>query len=199
MNSDIIHRDINELHNNVGWFIAFAITMMALGVLAILAPFAATFAVEQLAGIAFAAGGIILVIHAFRWRISERFFFSLFIGLIYFAFGIYLIAYPLSGVLALTAALATFYFVVGVIKVINAFRIRPTAQWGWVLVSGLVSIFLSAIIWTGMPVTALWAVGLIVGIDLLFSGMAFLMLMLAVRSAFEKKETLCIGGECYSY
>ncbi|MGO9777420.1 MAG: DUF308 domain-containing protein, partial [Terracidiphilus sp.] len=54
----------------------------------------------------------------------------------YFAFGIYLIAYPLSGVLALTAALATFYFVVGVIKVINAFRIRPTAQWGWVLVSG---------------------------------------------------------------
>ncbi len=199
MDARIVHRDINELHNNVGWFIAVAIIIMVLGFLAIFAPYAATFAVEQFAGIAFAAGGIILVIHAFRWRISERFFFSLFLGLIYFAFGIYLIAHPLSGAVALTVALAMFYFVVGVIKIINAFRIRPTSQWGWVLISGLVSVFLSAVIWIGMPLTALWAVGLIVGIDLVFCGLAFLMLMLAVRSAFHKKETLCIGGECYSY
>jgi uncharacterized membrane protein HdeD (DUF308 family) len=199
MDAGIIHRDINELHKNLGWFIAFAVAIMVLGFLAIIAPYTATFAVEQLAGITFAAGGIILVIHAFRWKISERFFFSLFLGLIYFAFGIYLIAHPLSGVLALTVALAVFYFVVGVIKIINAFRIRPTSQWGWVLVSGLVSILLSAVIWAGMPLTALWAVGLIVGIDLVFCGLAFLMLMLAVRSAFDRKETLCIGGECYSY
>ncbi len=53
---NIAHRDINELHKNLGWYIALAIAMMILGVFAIFAPYAATFAVERLAGIAFAVG-----------------------------------------------------------------------------------------------------------------------------------------------
>jgi uncharacterized membrane protein HdeD (DUF308 family) len=195
---NIAHRDINELHANLGWYIAFAIAIMVLGAFAIFVPYVATFAVEQMAGIAFAAGGIILVIHAFRWKISERFFFSFVIGLLYFAFGVFLLARPLAGVLALTMALAVFYLAVGVFKIINAFRIRPSSKWGWVLLSGLVSIFLSAFIWAGLPLTALWVVGLIVGIDLVFSGLALLMILLAVRTAFDRKEAFCIGGECYS-
>ncbi len=95
-------------------------------------------------------------------------------------------------------ALALFYLAVGVVKIINAFRIRPSSKWGWVFISGLVSVLLSVIIWGGMPLTALWAVGLIIGIDLVFSGLALLMLMLAVRSAFDRRQTFCIGGECYS-
>jgi len=199
VDDNIVHRDINELHRNLGWFIALAIAMMILGVFAILAPYVATFAVEQMAGIAFAAGGIILAIHAFKWRISERFFFSFILGLLYFAFGIYLLAYPLPGALALTMAFAVFYLVVGVFKVVNALRYRRSSIWGWMLISGLVSILLSVIIWAGMPLTVLWAVGLIVGIDLVFSGLALLMIMLAVRSAFQRKETFCIGGECFSF
>ena len=91
MDSDTDRLNIDELHKNLGWYIALSIGIIILGVFAILAPFAASFAVESLAGIAFAAGGIILVIHAFRWTISERFFFSLFLGILYFAFGILLL------------------------------------------------------------------------------------------------------------
>ena len=156
VDTDIAHRDINELHRSLGWYIALAIAMMVLGFFAILAPFVATFAVEQLAGIAFAAGGIILAIHAFKWRISERFFFSFILGLLYFAFGIYLLAYPFSGAVTLTMALAVFFLAVGVFKAVNAFRIRPSSNWGWVYFSGLVSIFLSIVIWAGMPLKALW-------------------------------------------
>ncbi len=199
MDSDIPHLDINELHKHIGWYIALAVAMMILGVLAIVAPLAATFAFEQLAGVAFAVGGIILVIHAFKWRVSEKFFFSLFLGLLYFAFGILLLAYPLNGILTLTIALCAFFFVAGVLKIINAFRIRPSAPWGWVLFSGLLSLFLSLLILLGMPVTALWTVGLIVGIDLLFSGMAMLMMMLGVRKAFGSGQSFCLGGECYSF
>ena len=53
--------------------------------------------------------------------------------------------------LALTMALTVFYFAVGVLKIVGAFRIRPSSTWGWVLLSGLVSLFLAAIIWLGMP------------------------------------------------
>jgi uncharacterized membrane protein HdeD (DUF308 family) len=199
MGSDIGRLDINELHKNLWWYIALSIGIIILGVFAILAPFAASFAVESLAGIAFAAGGIILVIHALRWTISERFFFSVLLGLLYFAFGIFLLASPLRGMLALTMALAVFYFAVGVLKIVGAFRIRPSSTWGWVLLSGLVSVFLAAIIWLGMPFTAFWAIGLIVGIDLIFFGVSLLMIMLAVRTAFDRNEPFCIGGQCYSF
>lgn len=193
------NRNINELHDKLGWYIALAIGIMALGILAIIAPLAATFAFEQLAGIAFTIGGIIMVVHAFRWKLSERFFFSLILGLFYLAFGIYLLVFPLGGVFTLTAALAIFFFAVGLVKIINAFRIRPSSQWGWLLLSGLISIVLSVLIWAGMPLSALWVIGVIVGIDLLFFGLAMLMLMLAVRKSFEKKEPFCIGGDCYTF
>ena len=199
MDTNIPYRDINELHKNIGWYIALAVGMMVLGVLAIIAPLAATFALEQLAGVALAVGGIILVVHAFKWRISERFFLSLILGILYFASGILLLAYPLTGILSLTIALGAFFFVVGVLKIINAFRIRPSSPWGWVLFSGLMSLFLSFLIMVGMPLTALWAVGLIVGIDLLFSGLSMLMMMLAVRKAFGSRQAFCLGGECYSF
>ena len=199
VDTNIPHRDINELHKNIGWYIALAVGMMILGVLAIVAPLAATFALEQLAGVALAVGGIILVIHAFRWRISERFFFSLILGILYFAAGIILLAYPLTGILSLTIAIGAFFFVAGVLKIINAFRIRPSSTWGWVLFSGLMSLFLSGLIMVGMPLTALWVVGLFVGIDLVFSGLAMLMVMLAVRKAFGSRQAFCLGGECYSF
>jgi len=199
VDTNIAYRDINELHRNLGWYIALAIAMMVLGVFAIFVPYVATFAIEQVAGVAFAVGGIILVIHALKWKISERFFFSLILGLLYFAFGILLLAYPLTGVLTLTVALAVFYFVVGILKVVNAFRISPASHWGWMLLSGLISILLAGIIWAAMPLSSLWAIGLIVGIDLVFSGMGLLMIMIAVRRAFERKEKFCIGDQCYSF
>ena len=199
MDTNIIHRDINELHKNIGWYIALAVGMMILGVLAIIAPLAATLALEQLAGVAFSVGGIIMVIHAFKWKISERLFFSLILGILYFASGIILLAYPLTGMLTLTIALGALFLVAGVLKIINAFRIRPSSTWGWVLFSGLMSLFLSFLIMAGMPLTALWVVGLIVGIDLVFSGLAMLMITLAVRKAFGNKQAFCLGGECYSF
>jgi len=198
MELNIAHRDMNELYKMVWWYIALAIGMIIVGVFAVIVPIAATVAIEWLAGIAFAVGGIILVIHSFRWKAGERLFLSLILGLTYFAFGIFLMAYPLSGMLTLTIAFAIFFFVAGIFKIINAFRMRPFSIWGWALLSGIVSLLLSFIIWAGMPLTALWVIGLIVGIDLIFAGFSLLMITLVVRRAVARKETFCIGNVCYS-
>ncbi len=199
MEINMANNDIDELRKNLGWYIALSIAMIIVGVLAIVVPLAATIAIELLAGAAFAVSGIILVIHAFRWHAYERIFFSLLLGILYFAFGIFLMANPLTGVVALTLAIALFFLAAGVVKTVNAFRMRPSSIWGWALLSGIVSILLSVIIFAGMPLTALWAIGLIVGIDLMFGGFSLLMIMLAVRRAIDTRETFCIGrGECYS-
>ncbi len=199
MDTELGHKDINEIHNHLGWYIALAAGMIVLGIFAIFVPFLATLALEQLAGILFAVGGIILIVHAFRWRISERFFVSFFLGLIYFAFGILLLAYPLSGMLTLTLALGIFFLFTGIYKIYGAYRMRPAPGWGWALFSGIVSLLLSVFIWGGLPLTALWVIGLIVGIDLMISGWALLMIMMAVRTAFNRHEAYCIGGECFSF
>ena len=64
--------------------------------------------------------------------------------------------------------------------------------------SGVISLILGFLIVAGLPLTALWAIGLIVGIDLIFGGWSIIMLSMAVRSAVRRGEEFCIGGECYS-
>lgn len=189
-----------ELTKNVGWYIALGIGMIILGLFAIFLPFVATFAIENLIGILFDIAGIMLIIHAFRWRRrSGRFITDLVLGVIYLIFGILLLSHPLSGVVTLTSFLIAFFLIEGIFKIIQSFRMRPTSNWGWTLFSGIVSVVLAFIIWGRMPFAALWAIGIIVGIDLLFSGWAVLTISLSLRSAEKKGEKFCIGGECVQF
>jgi uncharacterized membrane protein HdeD (DUF308 family) len=69
---------------------------------------------------------------------------------------------------------------------------------GWLLASGIVSVLLGFVIWMSMPLTAFWAMGLLVGIDSLFAGFTMLILFFELRSAFGTKQVFCIGGECFT-
>jgi uncharacterized membrane protein HdeD (DUF308 family) len=196
--SNVDHRTLNELERNTGWFLALGIGLVILGTFAIFVPLVATFAIENLVGLLFVIGGIMHIVHAFRWRMSQRFFMDLAISVLYLVFGILLLAYPLTGVLTLTLFLAVFFLVEGVFKLFLAFRMRPASRWGWMVFSGVISLILGFFILAGLPLTAFWAVGLIVGIDLIFGGWSVIMLSMAVRSAVRNGERFCIGGECYS-
>jgi uncharacterized membrane protein HdeD (DUF308 family) len=196
--SDIEHKGLDELKRNTGWFLALGIGLIILGTIAIFVPLVATFTIENVIGLLFIIGGIMHIVHAFRWRTSGSFLLDFIPGALYLVFGILLLAYPLTGVLTLTLFLAVFFLVEGVFKLIQAYRMRTVSRWGWMVFSGVVSLILGFIILLGLPLTAFWAIGLIVGIDLIFGGWTIVMLSTAVRSAVRKGETFCIGGECYS-
>ncbi|MFZ2447269.1 MAG: HdeD family acid-resistance protein [Syntrophobacteraceae bacterium] len=196
--SNIRYRDIHELRHNLGWFIGMGIGLMVLGLFAVALPLVATFAVEVVVGILFIIGGIMLISHAFRWRGANRFATELLIGLLYAAFGLLLLAYPLRGAITLTLVLTVFFLTGGMFKIIQAFRIRPAARWGWTLCSGILSLILGVLLGAGLPGTAFWAVGLMVGIDLLFTGWSMLMISWAIRSSIGRGEIFCIWGTCFS-
>jgi uncharacterized membrane protein HdeD (DUF308 family) len=96
--------------------------------------------------------------------------------------GVLLIRHRGSGLLAITLLLLVYFMVEGVSKVIFSLTIRPFPNWGWILISGIVGILLSFYLWANLPVTALWLLGVLLGIQLICEGAALGYLAWQVRS-----------------
>ena len=112
------------------------------------------------------------------WR---GFLLELLSAVLYLGVGILLLVNPLEGALALTIVLAAFLVVEGIFKIIMAMRVRDHDGWGWLLASGILSVTLGVLIWAQWPASGLWVIGLLVGIQLLFTGWSLVMLALAAR------------------
>ena len=168
-----------------GWFLALGVLLVIAGIAAIAFPFISTIAAKIAIGWIFMIGGIAELIHAFNVQRWGGFFWNLLIGLLYLVVGGWLAFFPLTGILTLTIVLAAMFIAEGVMEAIMAFRVRPHDGWGWLLVSGLVAIAAGVLIALELPSSAVWALGLLVGINLLFSGWSFFYLALSGRRAGE--------------
>ena len=166
-----------------GWFIFLGLLLIVAGAVAIAFPLLGSLAVEVWAAIAFVIAGVAQTVHAFAARSWGGFLLGLLVGLLYLAAGVMLWLNPIRGVIALTAFLAAVLIVDGAFRGALAVRIRPVSGWGWVLVGGILSVILGIMIWLQLPSSALWVLGLLLGINLVFSGLTFLMLSSAKSPA----------------
>jgi uncharacterized membrane protein HdeD (DUF308 family) len=173
---------MDALSRNWGWLLALGILMIILGVIAMAAPVVATIAVQFLLGWLLVISGIAEGIHAFMAQGWRGFLFELLSAVLYLGVGIVLLVAPLEGALALTFVLAVFLLVEGIFKIITALRVRDHRGWGWLLASGIVSVILGVLIWAQWPASGLWVIGLLVAIQLLFTGWSLVMLALLARS-----------------
>jgi uncharacterized membrane protein HdeD (DUF308 family) len=160
----------SEVYENRHFFWAAGIAAIVVGILALLLPYAATIATELLIGAVLTATGIVDLVAAFRAHKTSRIAFGVLFGLLSLGAGVLLLAYPVRGIVALTAFLAIFFLAGGLLKAWLSFQIRPARRWGWMLASAVLSIALGALIWGGLPGTAVWVMGALVGIDLIFFG-----------------------------
>ena len=159
------------------WFKVYGVVLILLGAGAILVPGIATLAVEILVGWLLVAGGIFGMISVFQsGSASPGFWWNLLTAILCVIAGGVLLFNPIAGALTLTVVLAAYMLATGITKVLMAFnyRTRIPRAWGWVLFSAFVDIALGLLIVTGLPGTAIWAIGLLVGINLLFTGVALL-------------------------
>jgi uncharacterized membrane protein HdeD (DUF308 family) len=116
-------------------------------------------------------------------RHAPGFWWSLLSAIIAIAAGLALLAWPITGSLSLTLVLIAFFVVEGIASIMYAIEHRNqlTGRWGWMLASGIIDLILAGIILAGLPGTAEWALGLLVGINLLFGGTAMIGMALAAR------------------
>jgi len=168
------------------FFLVEGIVLLILGVLAILLPPYATLAVTIMIGWILLISGLMGWLTTFAARGVPGFWWSLLSALIATAAGLILLLQPAGGAISLTLLLIAFFTIEGVVSIMYALEHRKelSGRWEWMLVSGIIDLVLAAMIFAGLPATAAWAIGLLVGINMIFGGTALIAMALhAKRSA----------------
>jgi uncharacterized membrane protein HdeD (DUF308 family) len=165
-------------------FLIEGIILVVLGILAIIVPPLATITFTLFLGWLFLISGIMGLITTFWARHAPGFWWSLLSAVLAIAAGIVLLVEPLRGAITLTLLLIVFFIIEGVLTIMYAFEHKKdlSGRWGWMLVSGIIDLILAAIILVGLPGTAAWALGLLVGINMLFGGSALIAMALHART-----------------
>ena len=168
-------------------FLFQGVVMIILGVLAVAAPAVATIAVDIYVGWLFLLSGLVGLVALFSAKNIPAFLWSLITAALSAAVGVLLVWKPVEGALSLTLLLTAFFVVEGVFQIVTSVAYREVIRgsWGWMLVSGVADLALAAIIILGWPTTAAWALGLMVGINLITSGWAIVMAAIAGRSVAQ--------------
>jgi uncharacterized membrane protein HdeD (DUF308 family) len=166
-------------------FLVEGIVLVVLGFLAIVIPPLATIGVTILLGWLFLFSGVAGLITTFGARHAPGFWWSLLSAILGIAAGIVLLVWPVSGAVSLTFVLIAFFIIEGVLSIMYALEHKRdlTGQWGWMLVSGIVDLVLAVIIFAGLPASAAWAIGLLVGINMRFGGIARIAMAMHARGS----------------
>lgn len=175
MNSPAEYKPKFNQAKNVG--LLTGIVAIVLGIAAILIPNISTLVAETWLALILIGVGASNTVYAAKNR-PDGFGWQVFLGLLYIGTGILLFAYPLNGVLTLTLLLGSFFLTEGVFESVLAFKLRPQKNWGWVLGNGIITLILGLLVWFEWPQDAPWAIGTLVGISVLSTGVSRVMLSL---------------------
>ena len=175
--SVIEYDDTEEEVIGSGWMTAIAIVMIVLRIIAIAFPFFTGIASTVLFGWVFIFAGIAQIAYAFQSRGAGKIAWKMILGLLYLFSGVFVMVNPLEGAFAFTIVLGITIFLQGMIQVSLAFQMRwISPNWGWMLVSGLMGIIFGIFVWSSSPLNAIWLIGTLIGINLLFDGIWMLTL-----------------------
>lgn len=174
----------SAIHEHWVLFLVEGIVLVLLGAIAIVVPPLATITFTILIGWLFLISGAVGLFTTLWMRGAPGFWWSLLSAIVGIAAGVLLLLWPINGAISLTLLLSAFFIVEGVVSIMYAIEHRNqlSGRWGWMLISGIIDLILAGIIIAGFPGTAAWALGLLVGINLLFGGAALIGMAMAARN-----------------
>ena len=161
-----------------GWSIVWGVLLIIFGVLAVSLPLLAAVAVNALIAWLIILAGVVHLVVAFHAHGAGSVIWKLLVGLAYIVFGGYLLMHPLLGVASLTLLLASLFLIEGVLDIVLYFNRVPARGAGWVLFDGLVTFVLAGLIGIHWPSSSAWAIGTLVGVSMIMSGVARVMMSL---------------------
>jgi uncharacterized membrane protein HdeD (DUF308 family) len=163
----------------------WGVSLIILGMLAVGSPFLAAVAINAVIAWLIVLAGVVHLIVAFHTREAGGLIWRLLVGLAYVFFGAYLIAHPTLGVASLTLVLASLFLVEGILNIALFFRMRSFQGSSWVLIDGIITLLLGLMIYAQWPSSSAWAIGTLVGVSMIISGVTRVLLSLAVRKATD--------------
>jgi uncharacterized membrane protein HdeD (DUF308 family) len=176
-----LQRELGHLRSSWCWILSLGVLLVLCGAIAIVYPVLSSLAAISVLGVVLIVGGVATIIGAFWAGKWSGFLVQLLVGILYVGAGFVVTDRPLVSVVLLTVFVAVSFIVMGTFRALAAMIIR-FPQWGWALLNGIVTLLVGIIIYRHLPFDALWVVGLLVGLEMLFSGWTWIMLSLALRA-----------------
>ena len=171
------------LREKWGWIVALGVVYLVAGLIALGSVVSATAATVWVVGIMMIVAGVFEVFNAFQVKTWGRFIFWLILGVLYVVAGFVAIDSPFLTALWLTLLLGAALAASGIMRIFLAFNMKHGSSWMWVLVSGVVTLLLGVIILVHWPNSALYTLGIILGVDLVFAGAGWIGLGLGLKNA----------------
>ena len=178
----------DSVKSNSTMLLVLGIVTSVLGVLAIMYSWFSGTVVATMIAIILIAAGIARTIFAFKAGSFGKGLLAFALGALTIVVGIWMMTRPLLTLLSLTLLLMIYFLVDGIMEIVAAFKAKPMEGWGWMLFGGIVSVILGIIIWRNLPQAALWLVGVLVGIKLIFAGAAMTAIGMTGRRAMKKVQ-----------
>ena len=164
---------VDAIRRNAGLTVASGAVLIVAGLLAILSPFVAGLSITVMVGAMLNLSGISQCFLAFRAGAFGRALVVFLVGILLAVAGIHMISQPVSGLAALTLILMAYLLATGILEIVVAFQLRPADGWGLELFNGAVTLLLGILLWRQFPLSGAWAIGILFGIKMVFSGWAF--------------------------
>jgi len=168
----LFHSRIRAASKNLFWV---GLLMTIVGIAAIVFPMVSTLATALFVGWVILFAGVFLLVGAFSVHGTGPFFGALLTSLLMIAAGAYLLFHPLAGALVITIVIGVLFLIEGAVELGLAFEMRPNPAWIWMLISGLASIILAIVIAVGLPAISEVALGILLGVNFLTTGISYLL------------------------
>lgn len=164
-------------------FLFIGIILIILGFFSLSFQFLSTFFIIDFIGVLLLIAGFAQAFHSFKTKGLGRSATWAIMGIIYMIVGIYLIIQPVAASTAVTLIFSLLLIVGGITQIIGAFNNKNFPKWGWLLLSGIITLMLGFVIILGWPEDSLWVLGMFLGIDLIFQGWAYVAIGMAIKSS----------------
>lgn len=171
-----------KLRDKWGWVVGIGVALLVCGLLALGNMILATFAVVVFAGWMMIISGVIEIVHGFRMQTWGKFFLEVLVGVLYVVAGVFVLMAPPAAAAVLTLIARAAFAASGIVRIIMAFQMQSGTPWIWVALSGAVTTLLGALVLAQWPYSGLYVLGLFFGVDLVFAGIGWIGVGLALRS-----------------
>jgi uncharacterized membrane protein HdeD (DUF308 family) len=164
---------MDGIKKNAGLTVVIGIITVIAGVLAISSPFIAGVSISILVGAMLAISGVSQCFLAFKAGAFGRALMVFVVGVLMTIVGVYMMNQPVAGLATLTIILMSYLLATGALEIIVSFQLKPASGWGLELFNGIVTLLLGIMLWRQFPLSGAWAIGVLFGIKMIFSGWAF--------------------------
>ena len=180
---------MDGIKKNAGLTVISGVILIIAGTFAIMSPLVAGVSITILVGAMLAISGVSQCFLAFKTGAFGRGLMVFLVGVMMTIVGIYMMNQPVAGLATLTIILMWYLLATGVFEIIVSFQLKPASGWALELFNGVVTLLIGIMLWRQFPLSGAWAIGILFGIKMIFSGWAFVFIGRSVKKMATETQT----------